>query len=251
MMGSMGSLAEREDRLSAKYLVADRLRHSAAAHPDRLALAFIDDELEVRQSWTFGELDRHARSVAGLLQSRGASGARVVLAYPTCLDFIAAFYGCLYAGALAVPASLPLAHGKDRRLELIVADSGAKLVLTTVKNVELIERRLAAGGASIGVEVISTDGLPDHSDAWRETASLPADIAFLQYTSGSTRSPAGVMVSHGNLAANLRALHDGFGSSPDSVYVSWLPLFHDMGLVAGALAPTWAGCPVYLMSTLR
>ena len=245
-MGSMTSLSE--DLTLTDYSATDRLTYHAAVHPDRLALAFIDDDLEVRQSWTFGELHRHARSVAGYLQNRDAVGARVVLAYPTCLEFMAAFYGCLYAGALAVPASLPLAHGKDRRLELIVADSGAKLVLTTDKNVEAIERRLAQGDAAAGVDVVSSDGLPDHSEIWRVVSSVPTDLAFLQYTSGSTRSPAGVMVSQGNLAANLRALHDGFGSSPESVYASWLPLFHDMGLIAGALAPTWAGCPVYLMS---
>jgi acyl-CoA synthetase (AMP-forming)/AMP-acid ligase II/acyl carrier protein len=227
-------------------LATERLRRLASADPDRSAASFIDDDLEVRQSWTFGELDRRARSMAAFLQSRGAIGRRVVLAYPTCLDFLAAFYGCLYAGVVAVPASLPLAHGKDRRLELIVADSGATLVLTTAKCAELIARRLAEG--EVVVEVLPTDALDDHSGAWRESVPAAGDLAFLQYTSGSTRSPSGVMVSHGNLAANLEMLREGVGNSPESIGVSWLPLFHDMGLVAGALSPTYAGAPLYLMA---
>lgn len=237
------------DPTNHKELVTDRLRRHVAANPGRLALAFIDDDLEVRDSWTYAELDRRARSMAAFLQERDAEGARVVLAYPTCLDFLAAFYGCLYAGAVAVPAALPLAHGKDRRLELIAADSGAKLVLTIDKYADMIARRFAEAGDSASVSVVATDRLPDRSDAWREIAHGAGDLAFLQYTSGSTRAPAGVMISHGNLATNLRALQDGLGSSPDSVGVSWLPLFHDMGLVAGALEPTWAGGSVYLMAS--
>jgi acyl-CoA synthetase (AMP-forming)/AMP-acid ligase II/acyl carrier protein len=240
-MGARNSSSEVEE------LATERLRRHAVAWPDRLAAAFLDDDLEIRQSWSFGELDRRARSVAAFLQKRAAPGDRVVLAFPTCLDFLAAFYGCLLAGMPAVPASLPLAHGKDRRLGLIVVDSGAALVLTTAKHVELLQRRLAESEAS-ATPIIAVDGLADESDAWRDVPHAAGDLAFLQYTSGSTRSPAGVMVGHGNVAANLMALHDGFGSTPDSVFVSWLPLFHDMGLVAGALAPTWAGCPVYLMS---
>lgn len=243
MISAINSKRKDED------LATDRLRRHVAANPDRLALAFIDDDLEVRDSWTYAELDRRARSVAAFLQERGAEGARVVLAYPTCLDFLAAFYGCLYAGAVAVPAALPLAHGKDRRLELIAADSGAKLVLTIAKYADMIERRFAEAGASASVAVVATDGLSDRSDRWRETARSAGDLAFLQYTSGSTRSPAGVMVSHGNLATNLWALQDGLDSSQESVGVSWLPLFHDMGLVAGALEPTWAGGSVYLMAS--
>jgi acyl-CoA synthetase (AMP-forming)/AMP-acid ligase II/acyl carrier protein len=240
-MGATNSLSEVEE------LATERLRRHAVEHPDRLAAAFLDDDLEIRQSWSFGELDRRARSMAAFLQKRAAPGERVVLAFPTCLDFLAAFYGCLLAGMPAVPASLPLAHGKDRRLELIVSDSGAKLVLTTAKHVELLQRRLAEGEAA-ATPIIAVDGLADESDVWRDVPRAAGDLAFLQYTSGSTRSPAGVMVGHGNVAANLMALHDGFGSTPESVFVSWLPLFHDMGLIAGALAPTWAGCPVYLMS---
>lgn len=245
-MGAAGSFLDGEKIGSDDDLAVDRLRRHAALFTDDLALAFVDDDLDVHQAWSFGELDRHARSIAGFLQSRDLRGERVVLAYPTCPEFMAAFYGCLYAGVLAVPASLPLAHGKDRRLELIVADSSARLVLTTSRHRELVERRLS--GEPPATPVVATDELGDHSAGWQAVAAAPDDLAFLQYTSGSTRSPAGVMVSHGNLAANLRALHDGFGSSPDSVYVSWLPLFHDMGLVAGALAPTWARCPVYLMT---
>jgi acyl-CoA synthetase (AMP-forming)/AMP-acid ligase II/acyl carrier protein len=241
-MGATNSDCEDAD------LVPARLRRRAAAEPDRLALAFISDDLAVRESWTFGELDRRARSVAAFLHGRGARGARVVLAYPTCLDFLGAFYGCLYAGAVAVPAVLPQAHGTGKRLELIVADSGARLLLTSAKSVANIERHLSGSGEPAGVAVQATDELADHSDAWHEAPCAPLDLAFLQYTSGSTRSPAGVMVSHGNLSANLRALHRAIGSSPDSVGISWLPLFHDMGLVAGALEPTWSGYPVYLMT---
>ncbi len=229
----------------------DRLRHHAISAPDSLAAAFLDDDLEIVQSWTFAELDRRARSMAAFLQTRCVRGDRVVLAYPTCLDFLSAFYGCLYAGVLAVPTSLPLAHGKDRRLALIVADSGAQIALTTTKYVDLIQRQLPVTGSDTRVEILATDNLPNMADGWRQHRAEPGHLAFLQYTSGSTRSPAGVMVSHANLSANLDALGAGFGASSDSVCISWLPLFHDMGLVAGVLEPTWVGCPVYLMPPVR
>lgn len=232
-------------------LAAARLRRHARATPDRLAVAFLDEDLEIRDSWTFAELDRRANAMAAFLRGRCAPGERVVLAYPTCLDFLAAFYGCLGAGVLAVPASLPLAHGKDRRLALIFADCGARIALTNAKHFELVERHLSEAGLGAKARILATDDIADAAGDASAGGVRPQDLALLQYTSGSTRAPAGVMVSQGNLVANLEALREGFGTSPDSVCVSWLPLFHDMGLVAGALAPTWVGCPVYLMAPAR
>lgn len=229
-------------------LVPARLRAHATANPGKTVAAFIDDDVQIAESWSFAELDRRARLIAAWLQQQGFGGKPVVLVYPTGLEFLGAFYGCLYAGAVAVPAALPRSHGTDRRLALIIADSGSVAVLTVAAQQALVARHLEATGAAGGIGVVASDALPDAGDEWTPVAWQPDALALLQYTSGSTRSPSGVMVRHGNLSANLQAIHEQMGSTPASVGISWLPLFHDMGLVAGVLEPTWTGYPVHLMA---
>jgi acyl-CoA synthetase (AMP-forming)/AMP-acid ligase II len=226
-------------------LVPTRLQRHARERPDARILSFLDDDGSVQEAWTFGELDRRARSIAAHLQQRGLAGRAVVVAYASELEFVAAFCGCLYAGAIAVPTCLPRSHGVDERMSTILADSGARSVLTSRRHQSPLERHLGGGGAA---EVIATDTLPERSGDWTPGEWKPDQLAFLQYTSGSTRSPSGVMIRHADLAANLQALHHVLRTRRASVGVSWLPLFHDMGLIAGVLEPAWVGYPAYLMA---
>jgi acyl-CoA synthetase (AMP-forming)/AMP-acid ligase II/acyl carrier protein len=236
------------DGCEVDALVPLRLRRHALEQCHRQILAFIDEDVMVQQSWTFGELDRRARSIAAHLQRLDVAGQPVIIAYPSCLEFVAAFLGCLYAGAIVVPACLPRSHGIDERLSTILVDSGSRIVLTGHRYQSLIARQTASRSATLAVVVIATDELADASDAWMPVQWDAEQLALLQYTSGSTRAPSGVMITHGNLAANLRSLHETLRTSADSVGISWLPLFHDMGLVAGALEPLWVGYPTFLMA---
>lgn len=222
-----------------------RVREHAVQRANCRALAFLDPEGRIQEDWTFGQLDRRARSIAAHLQDADLAGHGVVLVYPPGLEFAAAFLGCLYAGAIAIPACPPRAHRVDDRLQAILHDSGAVCVLTSTPLSESIDRQLIGLDA---MKAFSTDALPDDSDAWSPVAWLPGQIAFLQYTSGSTRSPRGVMISHGNLVANLKVLRELLDFREETVSVTWLPLFHDMGLIGGVLEALWVGYSNILMA---
>lgn len=227
-------------------LLSRRLRRHADEFPDERILSFLDDRLEVADSLTFGRLDDRARSVAAGLLDRGMGGAPVVLSYPPGLDFVSAFCGCLYAGAIAVPAALPQSRRTAERLAAVLKDSAARCVLTSAAHrAELYSH---AGAAPSVVDVIATDVLPSRPGDGRVALPDPDQVAFLQYTSGSTRSPRGVMVRHGDLAANLNSLREILAFDDHATGVSWLPVFHDMGLIAGVLLPIWSARPQFLMA---
>ncbi|MBX7432660.1 AMP-binding protein [Mycobacterium sp. Y57] len=226
-------------------LLPMRTQRYAEERPNECVLSFLDAQLRVADSLTYRELDHRARAIGAVLLERGLSGAQVVLSYPAGLDFATAFCGCLYAGAVAVPAPLPRRSRADQRMAGILADSDARCILTDAEHTaELGQQASAAAGT---IDVVATDmiaPLPDGGET-----GLDADrLAFLQYTSGSTRSPLGVMVRHGDLAANLDSLREVLAPDRESVGVSWLPSFHDMGLIAGLLLPVWLGYPAFLMA---
>jgi acyl-CoA synthetase (AMP-forming)/AMP-acid ligase II len=225
----------------------DMLRTRAAGQPDDLAYTFLGDGENPVDELTWLLLDRSARAIAATLQGQLQSGDRALLIYPPGLSFIAGFFGCIYAGVLAVPVMPPHGNRASRgadRLAAIVADSDARCVLTSS---DLRERLLDAVDPRM-VRII-TDGVPyEAAAAWREPEIDGETIAFLQYTSGSTAMPRGVMVSHGNLLHNLSMTFHLGGSGADTVAVSWLPVTHDMGLIEGILQPAFSGCPMYLMS---
>jgi acyl-CoA synthetase (AMP-forming)/AMP-acid ligase II/acyl carrier protein len=227
-------------------LLSTRIQRHADERPDERVLSFVDARLEIVESLTYRQLDHRARSVAASLLERGLGGAPVVLSFPPGLDFVSAFCGSLYAGAIAVPAALPQSRRTDERLAAILKDSGARCVLTSAAHrADLYSH---AGSSGVLVDVIATELLPPLQDGGPVAATGSEQLAFLQYTSGSTRAPRGVMVRHGDLAANLNSLHEILGFDDDAVGVSWLPVFHDMGLIAGVLLPIWLGRPQYLMA---
>lgn len=219
---------------------------------DTPAFTFLADGETETESLTYGELDRRSRAIAFMLQRRHAAGERAFLLYPPGLDFVAAFFGCLYAGVIAVPVFPPRPARRMRGLERcrsIARDADVTIVLGTERFVELIDEITSQAPELADARWLSTESVPlGDADRWREPVIDHDGLAFLQYTSGSTATPKGVMVSHGNLMHNLAYLHHCAQNDADSVSVSWLPVYHDMGLFSGLLLPVYAGYPSYLMS---
>ncbi len=217
--------------------------------PDRIAYTFLPDKAgDEPVSFTYAALNRKAQAIAATLQAQGAEGERALLLFPPGIEFIPSFLGCLYAGVVAVPAYPPRKNGKLDRIETIMADCRAKVILTTEpirKHLDSQFKELLAPGMSL----LTYEAIDEVSAAsWQRPALTDKPLAFLQYTSGSTGNPKGVMVGHDNLLSNLEDLALGSGHTPDSVMVSWLPAFHDLGLIAGILLTMYNGATCYLMS---
>ncbi|HZM82448.1 MAG TPA: MupA/Atu3671 family FMN-dependent luciferase-like monooxygenase [Candidatus Limnocylindrales bacterium] len=202
--------------------------------------------------WSYSDLDRRARAIAAVLGQRCDAGDRALLLMPPGLDYVAAFFGCLYAGVIAVPA-YPPATGKAARglprIEAICADARPTVALTVSAMLAQGEQISATSPVLAKLTWIACDDLAAGTeDGWREHGPSPDDLAFLQYTSGSTATPKGVMVSHGNLMRNGADIQRFFHLTPDSKAVIWLPPYHDMGLIGGILQPLYTGYPVILMA---
>ena len=184
----------------------------------------------------------------------GFAGQRVLLVYPPGLDFVTAFWGCMYAGCVAVPTSPPHRHRMGDRFQAIIADSGARVVLSTASaaaQLRVMAEAEDSGQAATSSRIpwLATDEIPDVlADLWNEPAIAADALAMLQYTSGSTSQPKGVMLTHANLMANIRAIHHAFGIRDEDSSVFWLPMYHDMGLVGGVLVPVFAGVTVFSLS---
>jgi acyl-CoA synthetase (AMP-forming)/AMP-acid ligase II/acyl carrier protein len=229
-------------------------RRRAELHGEQRAYTFLLDGEGEEAHLTYAELDARARAIGGFLQERGARGERVLLLYPPGLDYVAAFVGCLYAGAVAVPAYPPDPMRVARtlpRLEAVIQDARARFALTTGFIQSVAESLGEQSAALAGLTWIATDAVePSAADAWTEPGATRESLAFLQYTSGSTGTPRGVMLSHGNLLHNSLAIHRCFEHTEASRGVIWLPPYHDMGLIGGVLQPLAGGFPVVLMSPL-
>ncbi|MFK7846194.1 MAG: aminotransferase class I/II-fold pyridoxal phosphate-dependent enzyme [Rhodothermales bacterium] len=234
--------------LNASTLI-DLLRWRATHQADRVAYTFLKDGEEESEQLTYAELDTKARAIAAHLLAQEGTGERALLLYPASLEYIAAFFGCLYAGVIAVPVYPPRKNRSMERVTGIVSDAKAKFTLTTRQISSDIERRFAEHPELAKLPIISTDELPlDGASVWAEPNVTSESIAFLQYTSGSTGSPKGVMVSHGNLLHNERQIQNAFGMDENSSVLGWLPLYHDMGLIGNVLNPLYVGYPCYLMA---
>lgn len=225
------------------------LRWRGERHPDRLAYAFLRNGEEEEGHLTFAELDLRACAIAAALQERGAvPGDRVLLMLAQSLDYIAAFFGCLYAGVVAVPVYPPVRKSHVERIRAIVADCRVHFILTqtAIETAFGAQIREVLSGSFIAV-----DRVPDaRATDWQPQTPDGEALAFLQYTSGSTGSPKGVMVSHTSIMANEAMIAEAFDSGPESSWVSWLPFFHDMGLLGGILQPMYLGAAAYLMTPM-
>jgi acyl-CoA synthetase (AMP-forming)/AMP-acid ligase II len=217
--------------------LVDLLRSRADGDGAAVSHRFLRQGVDVTGELTYAELDRRARAAAVHLRRHGKAGDRVLLLYPAGLEFLVGFFGSLYAGMIPVPAYPPRPPQIDDRISAIASDAGAVVAAT--------EADLAA---RLPFPVIAFESLPlDAADEWRPTAADRSTVAHLQYTSGSTSVPKGVMVTHGNILSNMEDLSTGWDHDQSSVIVSWLPAFHDMGLVYGLLTPIYGRIPCILM----
>lgn len=236
------------DALNQVATLVDLLRHRASNQPDRVAYQFLPDGEAEAAVMTHAGLDQAARAIATLLTSLNCAGRPVLLLYPPGLDYIAAFFGCVYAGAIAVPAYPPRPNRSLDRLQVMGQDAEATVALTHSTVLSGLEKRLAEHAPLKQLHWLATDAIaPDLADQWQPPTLRADDLALLQYTSGSTGTPKGVMISHGNLLHNSARIQAFFGDTPASQGVSWLPPYHDMGLVGGILQPLYVGAPMALM----
>lgn len=225
------------------------LRWRAATQGNTEAYTYLQDGEAAEVNLTYAELDQAARAIAGTLQQLGAKGERVLLLFPPGLAYITAFYGCLYAGAVAVPAYPPRQNRSLLRLQSIVADAQASFVLTSAAILARVEEWLPQNPDLAKLQWLSTDTIDSAAAAfWSEPDIRPETLAFLQYTSGSTALPKGVMVSHGNLMHNQEVIRTACAHTEQSTFVGWLPLYHDMGLIGNVMQPLYLGSRCVLLS---
>ena len=242
------------DELDQRASLVDLSRWRARHQPDRFAYHFLEDGVAPEAALTYAALDHGARAIAGFLQSRTAFGDRVLLLYPPGLEFVRAFLGCLYAGVLAVPAPPldPLRMKQSLpRIQGIASDAQISCVLTTPEIVRQAEHGLLSIAGDAWPHWFITDDLGDDwGRQWTPPNLMPDHVAYLQYTSGSTSEPKGVMVTHRNLLHHCGYITRFAGYDAESATLSWMPHFHDYGLVKGILQPLFAGIPSHLMPAL-
>jgi len=237
---------------AAAATMVDVLIWHANHRPDRRAFVFLERGEREAGSLTYGELDRRARVIARALLDNGLSGRRIILAYPTCLEFVAALFSCFYARAIAIPAPIDRQDGAAARLHAILTDADAAAVLSLRS---VLSHAAAPAGETGGLSIadtlcLATDELMNASDSMPLEPIEPDAVALLQYTSGSTGNPRGVILTHGNLIANQQALSAVLASSVSDIGVNWLPLYHDMGLIGGVLHTVYFGGLTALMPPL-
>jgi amino acid adenylation domain-containing protein/non-ribosomal peptide synthase protein (TIGR01720 family) len=229
----------------------DILRWRAKHQPTRLAYTFLTDGETADVHLTYADLDRQAHAVATQLSCLDVEGERVLLLYPPGLDYISAFFGCLYAGAIAVPVYPPRLNRNLFRLQTIAADAQPKAALTTSTVLSRVEPLLDQTPELKKLNWVATNDLNGSTDHdWREPSVNSNTIAFLQYTSGSTGLPKGVVLTHRNLLHNSTLLEHAFGYTSESQCVSWLPMYHDMGLIGAIIQPLYGGFTCTLMSPI-
>lgn len=228
------------------------LRWRALQQPDKTAYTFLIDGKTEGPSLTYSELDLWARAIGAKLQLHNAKGERGLLLYPQGLDVIAAFCGCLYGGVIAIPVPPPESGRLKRtlpRLRAIVQDAKATFVLSTSQIISLIETVREDFPEFEEMEWFDTEQIdPELAETWQDSGTNGDSLAYLQYTSGSTSTPKGVMLTHRNLLWHESYLNKACGYGENSVTITWMPYFHDYGLVEGLMQPLYNGSPCYVMS---
>ncbi|MFN6470969.1 MAG: amino acid adenylation domain-containing protein [Nostoc sp. SerVER01] len=228
--------------------VVELLRFRSSTQPDKNAFTFLLDGETEKATLTYQELDRRSRRIAAQLQALGLTGERALLLYPQGLDFLVAFFGCLYAGVVAVTAYPPRNERNTPRIKAISIDAQAAIALTTTEILPTVQSLMTQKTDLESLQWLTTDNFPQGiEDSWQQPSIHQDTLAFLQYTSGSTGTPKGVMISHRNLLHNAATTYQFMEHSPESKFVTWLPMYHDMGLIGGILQPLYGGFPCIIM----
>nr|VFK39967.1 MAG: Acyl-CoA synthetase (AMP-forming)/AMP-acid ligase II [Candidatus Kentron sp. TC] len=244
-----GDSAMKKD--SNQSTLVDLLRYRARARPDETAYTFLKDGDVEEDRLTYARIDQQVRAIAARLQSISTLGERALLLYPAGLDFVAAFFACLYAGIIAVPSYPPRRNRPDPRFQAIAADAQVSVVMSTRSILSEMRSRLSKMPELRDSYRMETDTLDAATASNWQMPDIQRDtLAFLQYTSGSTGNPKGVMISHGNLLHNAEYIKQGTGLTQDDLSLTWLPNFHDMGLMNGLIQPLYMGFPSILMAPL-
>ncbi len=229
----------------------ERVRYWSVAQPDNVAYRFlergeIDDQTRIL---TNSQLDEQARAVAAKLVSLGLAGKRALLMYPPSLDFVVAFFACHYAAVTPVPAYPPRRNRNMARINAIAEDARCAMVLTDKSIIKRWKEEVRNDESLGKILWVSTEEIPlEWANDWVQPKIAPDDLGLIQYTSGSTGTPKGVMLTHHNLISNCRLITRAFQTGRDSRVCSWLPVYHDMGLIGGILNPLYCGIPETLMS---
>lgn len=228
-----------------KYTLSEVLQARAAYTPDKTAYIFLKDGDDDEERITYRELDQAARRIAHHLTGSGSRGERALMLFPPGLEFVKALFGCFYAGIIAVPAYPPRKNRSLDRIKALVVDSGTSLVLSSTEIFQSTARSFSDPDELkqmkwLVVDDFTNDGIIhfDHG-----TPPRPGEVALLQYTSGSTGQPKGVMVTHRNIMRNAEFMRQIFRLHSKSISVTWLPNFHDMGLIDGVIVPLYTGFP--------
>jgi 8-amino-7-oxononanoate synthase len=236
-------------RAAGVQTLVDLLDYRAVKQPAHTVFRYLNGDGSEEGVLTFATLQRRARTIAAHLTEHVVPGDRVVLLVPPGLEYVAAFFGCLYAGVIAVPAYPPNPRRADPRVARIVADCGARVALVSDAFMARLDGWLALTPELTGLTWLDASRLATgDSSAWREPSITGSSLAMLQYTSGSTGDPRGVMLTHANLLHNSAAIHRVSAHRPGDNGVFWLPPFHDMGLIGGILQPIYAGLSAALMA---
>lgn len=227
----------------------DVLLFHASKTPDKEAYLFLDQGETITETISYAQLAERAQALAVNLLKSYPKGTRVMLLFPSCIDYMVAFFGCLFAEMIAVPVFPPRGRKHNSRLDAIVSDSSAKVALTSDKQLALIEDAIKQSQVLSALDLMSLDKVhTQDSTLWTNPNINGDQLAFLQYTSGSTGTPKGVMVTHGNLISNEKMIQESFHSHADTVYLTWLPIYHDMGLIGNMLHSLWLGAKSYFMA---
>ena len=247
------SLDIEERGLLANSNLVTLLRERASKQSNSPAFTLLSDGEEVGATLIYSEVDLQARAIAAALQRVGAYQEPVLLLYPPGMDFVASFFGCVYAGAIAVPTQVPVNRSKNNqslvRFQAILRDANPVAVLTTSALLPKLASFAVNAPDGRRIHWIATDEIStDTAERWLSPECDPDALALLQYTSGSTASPKGVMVSHRNLLTNSEYIDFGFEHTPQSVALTWLPHSHDMGLINGIIQPLYKGFHCFIMS---
>jgi acyl-CoA synthetase (AMP-forming)/AMP-acid ligase II len=253
LQAAFGASREPRPRAEFQSFVA-LLRHRATAQARQTGFLFLRDnnpenDLDLL---SYSQLDEKARAIAAVLQQSGEPGQRVLLLHQPGIDFVTAFYGCLYAGAIAV-TTYPAHRGRLKqslpKICELLKDAQCNTILTTADIAPVFNTawKEAVGGTL--PLVVASDAISSaEADKWRNPAAARDTVAFLQYTSGSTSRPRGVAVTHGNMLHNSEVIARGFESDSNSMGISWLPPYHDMGLIGGVVKPLYVGFPVVILA---